>query len=52
MSDLLPTLIQIFLTIKLGWLAGFYKIIPPTDAKGIIQILPESPPHALKRILI
>jgi len=34
-GDLLPTLLQIFLTIKLGWLAGFYKIIPPQDAKGL-----------------
>ena len=26
---------QIFLTIKLGWLAGFYKIIPQEDSKGL-----------------
>ena len=31
----MPTLIQIFLTIKLGWLAGFYKIIPQEDSKGL-----------------
>ena len=35
MGDLLPTLLQIFLTIKLGWLAGFYKIISPQDARGL-----------------
>jgi len=34
-SQLLPTLLQIFLTIKLGWLAGFYKIIPQEDSKGL-----------------
>jgi len=35
MPDLFPTLLQIFLTIKLGWLAGFFKIISPTEAKGL-----------------
>ena len=35
LPDLLPTLLQIFLTIKLGWLAGFYKILSPQEARGL-----------------
>jgi hypothetical protein len=35
LPDLLPTLLQIFLTIKLGWLAGFFKILSPSEAKGL-----------------
>ena len=32
---MLPTLSQIFLTIKLGWLAGTFNIIKPPEARGL-----------------
>jgi len=35
MDNLFATLIQIFLTIKVGWLTGFFKIIEPEQAKGL-----------------
>ena len=35
LHDLLPTLSQIFLTIKLGWLAGTFNIIKPPEARGL-----------------
>ena len=35
LHDLLPTLSQIFLTIKLGWLAGTFNIIKAPEARGL-----------------
>ena len=35
LADLFPTLLQIFLTIMLGRLAGFYNIIPKQESKGL-----------------
>ena len=35
LRDLLPTLSQIFLTIKLGWLAGTFNVIKPPEARGL-----------------
>ena len=35
LDNLLPTIIQIFVTIKLGWLAGNFGVIGPTEAKGL-----------------
>jgi len=35
LEQLLPTLLQIFLTMLLGWLAGHFKIIGSTDARGL-----------------
>jgi len=33
--NIFPTLMQLFLTVKLGWLAGYYKIISPEQARGL-----------------
>ena len=35
LHDLLPTIIQIFVTIKLGWLAGTFNIIGEREARGL-----------------
>ena len=35
LQDLLPTIVQIFGTIKLGWLAGTFQVISSQQAKGI-----------------
>ena len=34
-EELIPNLLQVFLTILLGWLAGTYQIIPEQEAKGL-----------------
>jgi len=34
-EQLLPTLLQIFVTMLIGWLAGTFKIIGNTEAKGL-----------------
>ena len=34
-EDLLPTMVQIFGTILLGWITGTFKIISPEQAGGI-----------------
>ena len=35
LHDLLPTIVQIFVTIKLGWLAGTFNIIGEREARGL-----------------
>ena len=35
LDDLLPTIVQIFITIKLGWLAGTFNIIGEREARGL-----------------
>ena len=34
-KQILPTLVQIFVTMLLGWLTGYYKVIGPSEAKGL-----------------
>ena len=34
-EELIPNLLQVFLTILLGWLAGTFQIIPEQEAKGL-----------------
>ena len=34
-QQILPTLVQIFVTMLLGWLTGYYKVIGPSEAKGL-----------------
>jgi len=35
LEQLLPTLLQIFLTMLLGWVTGYYKIIGNSEARGL-----------------
>ena len=35
LEQLLPTLLQIFLTMLLGWIAGHFKLIGNTEARGL-----------------
>jgi len=34
-QQILPTLVQIFVTMLLGWLTGYYKVVGPSEAKGL-----------------